>query len=607
MEPPTAPVIREPSRAAEPRDHRVPRDPHARPGAGSPDSPPATSLLRHQQLDDLCAAVIRAVSGVADISYRDHGAYRGPARLAIRALHLRALPGVDSARSSRAIADGTALRIRWSDLALHERLCPTDPVERAVFDLLEQYRVESLANPTMTGLVENLAQHHRAWSLAFHHSGLTQTEPGLLLYTLAQVCRMRITGERVLHETEGLIESSRFALAPIIGDDLAGLRRHRAEQEPYAKHALAIARTMGEVLRALRPLDGDDEARQDARSTPAMFTLWDDDDTRNVGSTEDLADRRRTLRAKATGYCVFTTAYDEQRDAETGLRRELLREYREQLDRYEASHALNAGRLARKLSTLCTETAAAGWESGHEAGHVDGRLLSRLVSSPGERRVFRIEEHAPLPSLDITLLVDCSGSMKRHAEAVAALVDVLARACDRADTVCEILGFTTGAWNGGRAYRDWMRAGRPANPGRLNEIRHLVFKQADAPWKTTRQRIAVLLHQEMYREGLDGEAVGWASARAIARDATRRVLFVISDGSPMDSATAITNGQQYIDEHLKEVVTSIEQHAAIEIIGLGVGMDLRPYYRRSQILDLSLGTRNATLDETIDLLRPRRR
>ncbi len=586
--------------------------------------PASQNGARHQQhIDELCAAAIRALSGQRDIHYRGRRLYRGRTRLAMRAPHLHPRPGADDLGSFRGAADAAACRLLWSDPGLHERLCPSDPVARLVFDQLEQYRTESLISPEMSGLASNLAHRHREWSLAFHRSGLTETETGLLLYALSQVCRARLTGEPMLTETEGLIEDVRFALAPLIGADLAGLVRHRGNQETYALHALGIARTVSAMI-SERDADLVQDAHAGkARSGPQVFTLWEDSDEDLPAQAQEQAPTTGpgdtpSAAGAVTGYHVFTTAYDRVQAASAGIRPELLSAYRRELDELVAKQPLDPGRVAHELQVLCTGTVGAGWEGGHEEGYVDGRVLARLVSNPGERNIFRYERRERVPSMDVTLLVDCSGSMKQHLEVVAVLVDVLARALDLIGVDCEVLGFTTGAWAGGRALQDWLRAGRPAQPGRLNEVLHLVFEEAGTSWRTARRSLAAILHQDLFREGVDGEAVQWAATRAATRAAGRAaargtaagasggsagtILLVVSDGSPMDGATAAANGEHTIDDHLRDVVASLEEEGEVLVMGLGVGMDLSPYYRHSIVLDLSHGVRHSTFAEIAQVL-----
>lgn len=225
-----------------------------------------------------------------------------------------------------------------------------------------------------------------------------------------------------------------------------------------------------------------------------------------------------------------------------------------------------------------------------------------LISSPTERRLFRQERQTPLADSMVSILIDCSGSMREHQQAVAVLADTLARALELAGVSSEVLGFTTGGWNGGRAQRDWQRAGRPAHPGRLNELCHIVFKDARTPWRQSRNAMAALLKSDLFRESIDGEALQWASGRLAQREERRKLMIVISDGCPMDSATSLANDAFYLDNHLQQVVQGLEQQGEIELLALGVGLDLSPYYSRCQALDLSQTAGNSVFAELIALL-----
>ena len=497
---------------------------------------------------------------------------------------------------------------RNRDAALHGGLAPSDPVERLLFDMLEQFRVEALAPPAMPGVAHNLRHRHQAWSLASHHAGFTDTARGLLIYTVAQVCRARVTGDPVVEETENLLEATRAAIAPAIGHALAGLRRERQDQAAYARHALEIGGRIAAMLAA----EGADAAeRKDtldseldaARSVFGLIVEHDGDANERFAIA--VSGRSRVLEESSDGYCVYTSAYDREHGAATLARPEALAGYRERLDRLVARQGVNGARLARDFRALLAVPAPDGWDGAREEGRIDGRRLAQLVASPTERRLFRTERIEPLADCVLTFLVDCSGSMKEHIDTVAVLLDVCARALEQAGVSCEILGYTTGAWNGGRAQRDWARAGRPAHPGRLNEACHIVFKDANTPWRRARPGIGALLKNDLFHEGIDGEAVDWACSRLASRDEATKLLLVVSDGSPMDSATSLANDPHYLDQHLREVVQRHEQRGAV--FGLGVGLDLSPYYSRSRVLDLAGATGNAMFREVIELIAARRR
>jgi len=313
------------------------------------------------------------------------------------------------------------------------------------------------------------------------------------------------------------------------------------------------------------------------------------------------------LEESADGYRIFTTAYDREHRAATLVRAELLREYREKLDVRIAGQGVNVARLARELRALLAQPAHDGWDSAQEEGLIDGRRIAQLISSPTERRLFRSERAEPIADCVVSWLIDCSGSMKEHAESVAMIVDVFVRALEQAGVASEILGFTTGAWNGGRALRDWQRAGRPAHPGRLNEQCHIVFKDADTAWRRARPQIAALLKGDLFREGIDGEAVRWAYRRLQGRTEGRKLLLVVSDGSPMDSATNLANDAHYLDQHLVQEVQRIEQAGDVQLFGVGVGLDLSPYYSASLVLDLAGSTGNQVFRELLEMIAGRHR
>jgi len=563
---------------------------------------------RHQQrIEELCAAAIRALSGEPDLQFRGKRLHLGRRALPLYAPHLNPSLDHDDFASFRGAADGLALRLLNSDAKLHASMCPADPVERMVFELLEQFRSEALVPAGMPGVRHNLRHRFEAWSLAFHHGGGTDSARGLLLYTLAQVSRARVTGDPVVEETEDLLEATRAGIAPLIGTALLGLRRTRDAQAMYAVHAQSIASTIAELLQSSGAEGRNDESEdRDDQAWAAFSLLLDGGDELDDSVAVAVSGRSLLLEGDEDNYRIFTTAYDRQVDAATLVRPDLLREYREKLDRRIAELGINLSHLARDLHALLAVPARNAWDDGQEEGHIDGRRLAQLISSPTERRFFRIELDEPMTNCLVSLLIDCSGSMKEHIESVAVLIDVLVRALEQTGVTSEVLGFTTNTWNGGRAQRDWVRAGRPAHPGRLNETCQMVFKNADTPWRTARPALAAMLKADLFREGVDGEALEWAMRRSNARCEERRLLIVISDGSPMDSATNLANDAQYLDHHLKDVVTRHEQ-AGAEIYGLGVGLDLSPYYSRSHVLDLSASVCTAVFREIVSLIAHRGR
>lgn len=550
-----------------------------------------------QRRDELCSAAIRALSGEPGVRLRGHALHDGARTLPVTAPHL--VPDeADDLVSHRGATDGMALRLRHSDLALHHRLRPADALQGLTFDVLEQFRTEALGAGRYPGVRANLRHRFLRWTGAFADAGLTETDTGLLLYTVAQVGRATVLGDPVPTEAEEIIEATRFALASRIGHALRGLRRDRDDQRRYAHSALAIATVVGELAASAEEPDADSAT---GRATTGMARLFGIDADDDGGTTTVPAP---SVAAGTTPeYRVFTTAYDVEEFASAAVRRTLLADYRHQLDDRLAAASIALAPLVGQLRRVLAGTGlSSGWERGHEAGHVDAAQLTRLITTTGTRDVFRAEVEQPDVSCVVTLLIDCSGSMRRHAEAVAMLADVLARALEHAGASCEILGFTTRGWHGGRAVADWRRAGKPAAPGRLTELRQLVVKDADTSYRSARRDVAALLKPDLYREGVAGEALQWARRRVLARPERHRVLLFVSDGIPMDTATAQANGSNFLDDHLSEVVLRTERAGDPVLAGIGANADLSRHFRHARELDLTDGVDAAVLRQLLRTL-----
>ncbi|MDO9356259.1 MAG: hypothetical protein Q7T55_21355, partial [Solirubrobacteraceae bacterium] len=342
------------------------------------------------------------------------------------------------------------------------------------------------------------AHRFEAWSLAFFHAGGTDNARGLLLYAVAQVARSRVTGDRIVEETEDMLEATRANLSPLIGHALGGLKRTRDDQAAYAEHARAVARIIAEMLRSADEENRVDDVNLDEDAWAAFSLLLDSGEEIDDGVALAVSGRSLVLDGASDGYRVFTTAYDREVAAASLVRADALKKNRERLDQRIAGLGVNIAHLARDLKALLAVPARDGWDGGQEEGHIDGRRLAQLIASPTERRLFRIERDEPRADCLVTILIDCSGSMKEHIESLAVLVDVLVRALEQAGVASEVLGFTTNAWNGGRAQRDWVRAGRPPHPGRLNETCHMVFKDAATSWRRARPAMGALLKADLF-------------------------------------------------------------------------------------------------------------
>lgn len=555
------------------------------------------------QFEEQCGAALRAVSGFDDVYYRGSRLYRNTQFIAVHAPHLKPQQATHHIEDYRGFADGNALRLKYSDHELHQKLCPAEERERLIFELLEQLRVETLVPDHLPGMRANLKQRFIQWSLESHHQGLTESGIGLLFYTIAQMSWARLNGYPVVEETEDYIEATRAGIAPILGRALAAMKRCRDDQQAFAEHALSIAQEFSSLIETATGddvLNENDDNQKNARYL--LMLSFDDEDAGNI-ALMTYGDARDVLEGRQH-YNVFTKEYDQVIEAHSLVRNDLLKEYRLHLDELIKREHINVPRLVRELAPLFMHPERDGWDFDKPQGYIDARRLSRVLTSPEEQRIFKYENHHDRADSAVTFLIDCSGSMKAHSESIAMLVDVFCRALEQLHVPSEVLGFTTGGWNGGRAMKDWYAKGRPENPGRLNEINHLIFKQADESWHKARQTIVAMLKHDLYREGVDGEAVEWAAGRLKQRQEQRRVLIVISDGCPMESATSLANTEHYLDRHLQSVVAEIETTKDIEVYGLGVGLDLSPYYRYCDAIDLTQGLSHRVFHQVIRLLEP---
>lgn len=559
---------------------------------------PSDAVAPAAQLEELCGAMVRALTGDATLQWSGQTLYRGTRVVPLLAPHQS-----DVARErtdQRALLDGAGLRLRWSDQHLHALHAPAEPVERLVFELLEQLRTESLVFEDWPGVRHNLQTRFLRWCQAFAESGLTETSLGILLFTVAVTAWSRLTGHELPEPMADLVEATRAAVAPEIGRQMAELRRHRHDQSAFIPPALVLSQWVGNAVRSAQAEVPNGSARARRRNGFALRLHFEAVEpppppVANSGAS-------RSWVASEQRYRVFTRAYDREVEAARLVRAAQLAEFRAQMDQEVMEAGFNIPRLARTFHKALAMPRLDGWLLGQEEGRLDGSRLAQLVSDPKARAIFKDEQQRPHVSAAVSILLDCSGSMKAHARTLSLLVDVLGRALDMAGVRVEILGFSTGAWNGGRARRDWQRAGSPQLPGRLNEQLHLVFKSGAHAWLRGRRGIAALRRPDLFREGIDGEAVEWACQRLLRLPVQRRLLMVVSDGCPMDTATHQSNDEHYLDQHLRQVVDAHARQGDVEICGLGVGLDLGVFYRHRLALDLADQLDDKTLQAVAALL-----
>lgn len=556
----------------------------------------APASLTH--LEAVCGAMVRSLTGDASLQWSGQTLYQGTEVVPLRAAHQSDV--TTTLADQRALLDGAALRLRYSDAALHAQQAPSEPVDRLVYELLEQLRTESQVPDDWPGVRQNLEQRFLRWCQAFIDSGLTETTLGILMFAVALTAWSRLTGNEVPEQMADLAEGTRADIVPEIGGYLTALRRQRANQAEFIPPSLALSRWVGQSVRSAQAEvpNGTSNARR--RNGFALRLHFEAPEVAPppVATSGDS----RSWNATDQRYRVFTRAYDREVEAAALVRAAQLAEFRAQMDKELIEAGFNIPRLARRFHRALAVPRRDGWRFAQEEGYIDGSRLAQLVSDPQHKAVFKDEMNRPAMECAVAILLDCSGSMKAHARTISVLVDVLGRALDMAGVAVEILGFSTGAWNGGRARKEWQRAGQPEYPGRLNEALNLVFKSGAQPWRRGRQGIAALRRPDLFREGIDGEAVEWACERLLKLPAQRRILMVVSDGCPMDTATHQCNDEHYLDQHLKQVVAAHERSGDIDICGLGVGLDLGLFYRRRLALDLGQALDDAALQAVAELL-----
>lgn len=561
---------------------------------------------RVRRLERHTAASLRALSGSVTAEYKSNRVLVGadPLRFASPYLVIdtseAALPVV------RGVADSLALRLLHSDAELHRKLQPEASLARIIFDILEQLRCESLATSSLSGVRDNLDHAFDAWCSVSRTNGFVESELGVLLYTLIHMVRARLIRNIDNEDVASLIEATRANIGPLIGKPFYQLPKHKYEQERYAVYAGEIADTLNALIDAASVSETTSASSE--RRIVALAPDWeppeDSDPDQNYASLTERVDAsaHNGQLDNAGDYHVFSREFDCELSTEDMYRDTQLRDTRKHLDKLVAAQSVSINRLALRLQKLFASLEPADWFFGQEEGWLDARRLSQLVVNPAYRQVFYQHRNVPEADVVVSFLIDNSGSMKsQRYEAVAVLVDTFARALELAGVRSEILGFTTTSWNGGRLLPQWRAAGSPENPGRIAETQHIVYKSADATWRSSRPGISALLKTQHYREGIDGEALIWAWRRLLARNEQQRYLVMISDGSPMDAATANTNRDDFLLDHLVSVATQIDQRSSVHLGCIGIDLDTSFFITNSVAADLTgtLGNQTYAVLETL--------
>jgi len=412
-----------------------------------------------QKLEELGGAIIRSITGNPSFHLRNHSLYRNYFREPINTPHV-ASGLIDSQDVNfRGVVDCLAVRQVYSNFEIFHKNLPEGPLGKLIYDLLEQLRTESIVPNDFPGIKTNLKSRFIEWSLGFHHSKINETQVGILMYTLAQMVWSRLNGFRVVEETEDFIEATRAGIAPLIGTSLALLKKFKFDQEEYAKASLIIVRTISNLIDSeYEELDGVEVDDNSSKALKFLLAFDSGDETTFSSISSGVS---KAYIDDHVGYRVFTRIYDSEERITDFVRHDQLLTLRENLDEKVYRSHINIKRFAKRLFEIYAKPLEDDWNFGEEEGYVDGRRLSQLVSSKSEKRVFFLPRVERKVNAQLTLLIDCSGSMKEYGSDVAVLIDILGRALVLAGVNVEILGFTTKTWSGGRPQTDWFSQGRP--------------------------------------------------------------------------------------------------------------------------------------------------
>ncbi|MBI1392261.1 MAG: cobaltochelatase subunit CobT [Alphaproteobacteria bacterium] len=525
-----------------------------------------------------------------------------------------------AAMIARGESDGAALWLAHHDAAAHASLSPKGSEAQAVFNALEKTRVESIGARAMKGVGDNLAASLNERITAKGVGRLDAAAATALLPDVAALLlRKRLTGREPPPAAKALVDAHGAAVEEMAGASLDALARaaNLGDQPAFAALARNVIRDLnledeegsepGEDS-AENENENDDENDDDAENDESGVADMPEDDPAQAGEApnddQDTSEQEiesdgededgaidnakisatRSERPFDSGenYKPYTTEFDEIADAIDLCDEEELVRLRRSLDRQlENMHAVVA-RLANKLQRKLLAQQNRSWEFDLDEGVLDAARLARIVVDPMQPLSFKQEREQNFRDTVVTLLIDNSGSMRGRPISIAAIcADILARTLERCSVKVEILGFTTRAWKGGRAREKWVADGRPPTPGRLNDLRHVVYKAADAPWRRSRNSLGLMMKEGLLKENIDGEALLWAHRRLLGRPEARRILMVISDGAPVDDTTSSANGGAYLERHLRDVIAQIETRSQVELLAIGIGHDVTRYYRRA--------------------------
>ena len=526
---------------------------------------------------------------------------------------------------TRGLSDSMALRRAKHDSGVHAQHLPAGDNARAVFNAVEQARVEAIGSQAMEGMANNLDHMLEDKFMRAGHADITSREEAPLEDAVAMLVREKITGLKPPKSAEAVVDLWRDWIEERAGDSIENLGERLDDQSAFAEAArdliaqLEMADELGQDHNDNESDDNqDDETNQDqnedmereneestgseeaspddqeatgdeqeagemeASESSGEEMLDDDDDPAETPGEAQRPEMELSNLPPTSDYKAYQTSDDEEIKAEELCDDAELERLRAFLDKQLAHLQGAVGRLANRLQRRLMAQQNRGWDFDLEEGYLDSARLTRIVTDRTAPLSFKMERDTDFRDTVVTLLLDNSGSMRGRPITVAATcADILARTLERCGVKVEILGFTTKAWKGGQAREAWLKAGKPANPGRLNDLRHIIYKGADAPWRRARKNLGLMMREGLLKENIDGEALNWAHERLLARPEQRKIMMMISDGAPVDDSTLSVNPGNYLERHLRHVIDEIENQSPVELLAIGIGHDVTRYYKRA--------------------------
>ena len=531
----------------------------------------------------------------------------------------RDLPAADK-QNVRGQSDSFALKLAHHDAEVSQRLAPSEADARAPFEAAEVARCESLGAKDMAGIARNINDMHEARCVKLGFAENMSRDDAPLEEALGFMVRERLTGMAPPAAAAGVVKAWHEWINERAGDNLDKLGEAMEDQSAFANLTRDILADLGLTSSGgeSEEGDGEDGDGQDGEDGPQegeggqaesqegmsaddmelgdaemedgdeTTVQMEGDEVDGESDGEDAGEAAQpyapdgSLNPEKSAYSVYTTKFDETIEAEDLCDVEELTRLRAYLDQQLQQMQGVVSRLANRLQRRLQAKQNRNWDFDLEEGYLDPARLSRIIMDPMQPLSFKMESDTKFRDTVVTLLIDNSGSMRGRPITVAAMsADILARTLERCNVKTEILGFTTRAWKGGQAREVWMSNGKPSHPGRLNDLRHIVYKSADSPWRRARRNLGLMMREGLLKENIDGEALIWAHNRLLARPEHRRILMVISDGAPVDDSTLSVNAGNYLEKHLRNVIEDIETQSPVELMAIGIGHDVTRYYRRA--------------------------